>query len=104
MPTGSVETAPTVWQGPVVRNEETGVSLVGLSALLALLHHSNFYQQMMVLLSNYYPQPTIHPVSVVGGSMGTTPGGSQATMTTSGSGTPGASHSRLTDTSAAGVS
>ena len=49
LPLGSVETVPSVWQGPVVRNEETGVSLVGLSALLALLHHSNFYQQVLYL-------------------------------------------------------
>ena len=57
---------------------------MGLTALLALLHHSSFYQEMLVLLSNYYPQPDIHPVSVASASISDTPLGSQATMTTSG--------------------
>jgi hypothetical protein len=60
------------------------VSLVGLSALLALLHHSEFYQEMMILLSNYYPQPAIHPISVVDSSPHNSAQGSQATLTTNG--------------------
>ncbi|KAK2169790.1 hypothetical protein LSH36_7g17006 [Paralvinella palmiformis] len=98
MSSGSVETAATVWQGPIVRNEETQVSLVGLSALLALLHHSQFYHEMMVLLSNYYPQPAIHPVSVAGRSPQSSHHTSQGTLTTTGSVTPGGT-SHMTDTS-----
>ena len=60
------------------------VSLMGLAALLALLHHSHFYREMSILLANYYPQPAIHPVSVAGGSPQSSPAMSQATMTTSG--------------------
>jgi rotatin len=95
MPTGNVENEADVWQGPIVRNEDTRVSLMGLPALLALLHHSHFYKEMSVLLNNYYPQPAIHPVSVAGGPALSSKASSQATMTTSGSVTPGGSASLL---------
>ncbi|XP_078335545.1 rotatin-like [Crassostrea virginica] len=63
MPCGSVELEENVWQGPVVADTESKVSLVGLTALLALLHHSHFYQEMLVVFTNFYAQPTIQHVS-----------------------------------------
>ena len=39
------------------------VSLVGLSALLALLHHSQFYSEVLVMFSNFYAQPIIQPIT-----------------------------------------
>lgn len=39
------------------------VSLVGLTALMALLHHSHFYQEMLVVFTNFYAQPTIQQIS-----------------------------------------
>ncbi len=63
------------------------VSLTGLAALQALLHHSHFYQEVETMLSLYYPQPAIHPVSVAGfHSALTTPVGSQDTALTAASG------------------
>lgn len=61
MPSGSTEADHKTWQGPVVMDIEYQVSLVGLTALLALLHHCQFYREMTLLLSNYYPQPSIQP-------------------------------------------
>ncbi len=63
------------------------VSLTGLAALLALLHHSHFYAELQTMLSMYYPQPAIHPVSVAGlRSPLATPTGSQSTALTAASG------------------
>ncbi|XP_050395156.2 rotatin [Patella vulgata] len=64
MPSGNLEGGQTMWQGPVVTDEEFQMTLVGLPALLALLHHSQFYQQMVVLLSNFYPYASVQTVSV----------------------------------------
>ncbi|KAL4234763.1 hypothetical protein ACF0H5_006405 [Mactra antiquata] len=61
LPSGSSESDHKTWQGPVVVDTEYQVSLTGLTALLALLHHCQFYREMTVLLSSYYPQPTIQP-------------------------------------------
>ncbi|XP_053402565.1 rotatin-like [Mercenaria mercenaria] len=61
LPSGSSESDHKTWQGPVVMDTESQVSLTGLTALLALLHHCQFYREMTVLLSSYYPQPTIQP-------------------------------------------
>ncbi|KAL5022092.1 hypothetical protein ScPMuIL_001247 [Solemya velum] len=83
MPSGSVETQD-IWQGPVVTDAEYGVSMAGLTALLALLHHMQFYQEIVVMVSKYYPQPAIHPVSVVEGGAQTTPSGSDTTVSTLG--------------------
>ncbi|XP_046578265.1 LOW QUALITY PROTEIN: rotatin-like [Haliotis rubra] len=49
---------------PVLPDDDGSVSLVGLTALLALLHHSQFYQEMMMLLASLYSNPTVQPVSV----------------------------------------
>ncbi|XP_071091563.1 rotatin-like [Haliotis cracherodii] len=64
MPSGGVDGVQNTWQGPVVTDTEYEVSLVGLTALLALLHHSQFYQEMMMLLASLYSNPTVQPVSV----------------------------------------
>ena len=40
------------------------VSLVGLNALLALLHHSYFYQQLAAMLSSFFPATVLQPVLV----------------------------------------
>lgn len=61
LPAGTNENDYKTWQGPVVMDTEYQVSLVGLTALLALLHHCQFYREMTVLLSSYYPQPNIQP-------------------------------------------
>ncbi|XP_052063673.1 rotatin-like [Mytilus californianus] len=61
MPCGTVELQSDAWQGPIVTDTEFEVSLVGLSALLALLHHSQFYSEVLVMLSNFYAQPVIQP-------------------------------------------
>ncbi|XP_060587035.1 rotatin-like, partial [Ruditapes philippinarum] len=61
LPSGSSESDHKTWLGPVVMDTESQVSLTGLTALLALLHHCQFYREMTVLLSSYYPQPTIQP-------------------------------------------
>ncbi|XP_014667682.1 PREDICTED: rotatin-like [Priapulus caudatus] len=42
------------WLGPIVKDEESGVSLVGLPALLALLHHTHFYNQLADMLADFY--------------------------------------------------
>ncbi|XP_062593037.1 rotatin-like isoform X3 [Saccostrea cucullata] len=64
MPSSSVEAEQSTWQGPVVTDDESKVSLVGLTALIALLHHSHFYQEMLVVFTNFYAQPTIQQISV----------------------------------------
>jgi len=61
LPTGTTENDYKTCPGPVVMDTEYGVSLVGLTALLALLHHCQFYREMTILLSSYYPQPNIQP-------------------------------------------
>ncbi|KAL3860206.1 hypothetical protein ACJMK2_010362 [Sinanodonta woodiana] len=86
MPTGTVDTEQNIWQGPVVTDTEYQVSLIGLTALLALLHHSQFYREMLIVLSNYYPQPSIYPtvssdnfLSNISGSSSNTTVGSNTT-------------------------
>ena len=59
MPSGICEGNDKPVPGPVVMDTEFQVSLMGLTALLALLHHSQFYREMSLVLSSYYPQPTI---------------------------------------------
>ncbi|XP_074644556.1 rotatin-like [Tubulanus polymorphus] len=92
MPSGIAEAVQNVWQGPVVQNEENGVSLVGTSALLILLHHRQFYQEILILLANYYPHPAIQPTSVTS----TTPSGNSS-QTTEITGTPGSGSSNVSN-------
>ncbi|XP_056009232.1 rotatin-like isoform X2 [Ostrea edulis] len=63
MPCESVELEQNLWQGPIVTDTESKVSLVGLTALLALLHHSHFYQEMLMVFTNFYAQPVIQQIS-----------------------------------------
>ncbi|CAH1779766.1 unnamed protein product [Owenia fusiformis] len=73
--------------GPVINTPDSQV-LTGKRALIALLEHSNFYPEIHNMLSNYYPQPLIHPVSIAAQSPCRTPLGSQSTLTTSGTPDP----------------
>ncbi|KAK7504713.1 hypothetical protein BaRGS_00004199, partial [Batillaria attramentaria] len=52
------------WHGPVVMDVESNVSLVGLNALLALLHHSHFYQQLSAMFVSFFPSTVLQPVLV----------------------------------------
>lgn len=61
---GAETTAATVWQGPVVMDVDSNVSLAGLSALLALLSHSHFYQQFAGMLGSFFPASVLQPVLV----------------------------------------
>jgi hypothetical protein len=70
------------------------VSLVGLAALLVILHHTQFCEKLHLLLNNYYVYTTIHPVNALhqgsAGAQGGVAGeeakacSSQATVSTSG--------------------
>ncbi|XP_064639862.1 rotatin-like [Lineus longissimus] len=82
MPSGMMEAIQDRWTGPVIRNEDTGVSLAGVSALLILLHHSQFYHELLTVLSNYYTHPIIQPVCIAGQLPSV---GSQSTLITSAS-------------------
>ncbi|XP_070575583.1 rotatin-like [Ptychodera flava] len=65
MPSTAVSDPSVKWQGPSVQDEETQVSLVGLPALIALLHHYQFYPEIVSMLNNYYADSTIAPVSIM---------------------------------------
>ncbi|XP_076470158.1 rotatin-like isoform X2 [Babylonia areolata] len=56
--------SPPLWQGPVVMDVESNVSVVGLNALLALLHHSHFYQQLTAMLTSFFSSAVLQPVMV----------------------------------------
>ena len=60
--------------------------MVGLTALLALLHHSHFYQEMLVVFTNFYAQPTIQHVSAADLMMSSqlSSASSESTMSTTG--------------------
>ncbi|CAH1270656.1 RTTN [Branchiostoma lanceolatum] len=64
LPTTPAQANDSAWQGPSVTDEDTGFTLVGLPALLALLHHCQFYTHVSFMLGNYYPHSVIQPVSV----------------------------------------
>ncbi|XP_078608166.1 rotatin-like isoform X2 [Branchiostoma floridae x Branchiostoma japonicum] len=64
LPTTPAQANDSAWQGPSVTDEDTGFTLVGLPALLALLHHCQFYTHVSFMLENYYPHNVIQPVSV----------------------------------------
>ncbi|XP_077861552.1 rotatin-like, partial [Saccoglossus kowalevskii] len=65
MPDVAVSDPCIKWQGPSVQDEDTHISLVGLPALIALLHHYQFYTEMPAMISNYYADSTITPVSIL---------------------------------------
>jgi len=79
-----------MWQGPVVRNEETQVSLVGLPALLVLLEHLKFFTNIHRLILSLSLQPTMYPVPSLkrGCSVNSVVSSSLNTMTTAVSRTP----------------
>ncbi|KAJ8041459.1 Rotatin [Holothuria leucospilota] len=83
-PQGPSEGGTTHWEGPKLTNEETQVSISGTSALLALLNYFHFIPNVVTILSYFYPQCTIQPVSVVdNSSMGSSRSGSgPSTVTT----------------------
>ncbi|XP_078688146.1 rotatin-like isoform X1 [Branchiostoma floridae x Branchiostoma belcheri] len=64
LPTTPAQADDSAWQGPSVTDEDTGFTLVGLPALLALFHHCQFYTHVSFMLGNYYPHSVIQPVSV----------------------------------------
>ncbi|CAI9735440.1 rotatin-like isoform X1 [Octopus vulgaris] len=50
-------------EGPVINDSYYQEPLVGLTALMVLLQHCQFYQTVSQLLAMYYPQPTISPLT-----------------------------------------
>ncbi|CAD5117692.1 DgyrCDS6443 [Dimorphilus gyrociliatus] len=69
-----------VWLGPIIRNEEE--NLFGLAALDKLLHYGHFFFEIRTLISHYFFQPAIHPVSAVPSSRTQTSAGSSSAATT----------------------
>uniref|UniRef100_A0A3Q3FFD4 Rotatin n=1 Tax=Labrus bergylta TaxID=56723 RepID=A0A3Q3FFD4_9LABR len=54
MPANAEEAKDSHWQHPCVHDEESGVSLVGLPALQALLYHCQYFQHVAVCASSCY--------------------------------------------------
>ncbi|XP_041670116.1 rotatin isoform X2 [Cheilinus undulatus] len=54
MPANAEEAKDSHWQHPCVHDEMSGVSLVGLPALQALLYHCQYFQHVAVSASNCY--------------------------------------------------
>ncbi|XP_042319434.1 rotatin isoform X2 [Sceloporus undulatus] len=54
IPLSSEEVKDTIWQGPCVHDEESGVSLTGKPALLALLYHCHFYEHLSEMVKECY--------------------------------------------------
>ncbi|XP_078396167.1 rotatin isoform X2 [Cetorhinus maximus] len=54
MPTTMEEAKDYVWQSPCVHDEESGLSLVGLPALQALLYHCQFYERLAHMVKQCY--------------------------------------------------
>lgn len=54
------------WQGPHVRDVDSGVPLYGLSALLALLRHCGFYQEVAKILYCYCPDSQLNHKAITG--------------------------------------
>uniref|UniRef100_UPI00398F126B rotatin isoform X1 n=1 Tax=Pristiophorus japonicus TaxID=55135 RepID=UPI00398F126B len=54
MPATMEEAKDYVWQSPCVHDEESGLSLVGLPALQALLYHCQFYEQVAHMAKHCY--------------------------------------------------
>ncbi|GFS26983.1 rotatin [Elysia marginata] len=66
MPSGCMETAggATTWQGPVVTDEDYQMVLQGISALEALVSHTNLYASVSDLLTNVCWVSLVQPVLV----------------------------------------
>ncbi|KAM8730870.1 rotatin isoform 3-T3 [Acanthopagrus schlegelii] len=54
MPANAEEAKDSHWQHPCVHDEVSGVSLVGLPALQALLYHCQYFQHVALLASSCY--------------------------------------------------
>ncbi|XP_038666001.1 rotatin isoform X2 [Scyliorhinus canicula] len=54
MPATMEEAKDFVWQSPCVHDEESGLSLVGLPALQALLYHCQFYERVASMAKHCY--------------------------------------------------
>ncbi|XP_072426766.1 rotatin isoform X3 [Chiloscyllium punctatum] len=54
MPATLEEAKNSVWQSPCVHDEESGLSLVGLPALQALLYHCQFYERVAHMAKQCY--------------------------------------------------
>ncbi|XP_075441560.1 rotatin isoform X4 [Ascaphus truei] len=54
MPASLEESKEYAFQGPCVHDEESGLSLVGMPALLALLQHYHFYDHVSQMVKNCY--------------------------------------------------
>ncbi|KAK5850243.1 hypothetical protein PBY51_014509 [Eleginops maclovinus] len=54
MPANAEEAKDSHWQHPCVHDEESGVSLVGLPALQALLYHCQYFQHVALSASKCY--------------------------------------------------
>ncbi|XP_067888445.1 rotatin isoform X3 [Heterodontus francisci] len=54
MPATMEEVKDYVWQSPCVHDEESGLSLVGLPALQALLYHCQFYERVAHVAKHCY--------------------------------------------------
>ncbi|XP_041824205.1 rotatin [Melanotaenia boesemani] len=71
MPANAEEAKDSHWQHPCVHDEVTGVSLVGLPALQALLYHCQYFQNVALSASICYRgRYTLHPQPHAGGSDG----------------------------------
>nr|XP_005995543.1 PREDICTED: rotatin [Latimeria chalumnae] len=54
MPADMEEAKDRLWQNPCVHDEESGLSLVGLPAVQALLCHCHFYEHVAQMVKNCY--------------------------------------------------
>ncbi|XP_032874819.1 rotatin [Amblyraja radiata] len=54
MPATMEEAKDYIWQSPCVHNEESGLSLVGLPALQALLYHCQFFEHVAHMAKHCY--------------------------------------------------
>uniref|UniRef100_A0A3Q1GHK3 Rotatin n=1 Tax=Acanthochromis polyacanthus TaxID=80966 RepID=A0A3Q1GHK3_9TELE len=74
MPANAEEAKDSHWQHPCVHDEVSGVSLVGLPALQALLYHCQYFQHVALSASTCYRgRYTFHLQPHVGASIGPSP-------------------------------
>ncbi|CAJ1082277.1 rotatin isoform X2 [Xyrichtys novacula] len=79
MPANAEEAKDSHWQHPCVHDEVSGVSLVGLPALQALLYHCQYFQHVAVCASSCYQgRYTFHSHPQGGAIRGSAPQGSNS--------------------------
>ncbi|NXB78861.1 RTTN protein, partial [Donacobius atricapilla] len=54
IPISTEDTKDSVWQGPCVHDEESGLSQTGIPALKALLYHCKFYEHVNQMVKHCY--------------------------------------------------